>query len=577
MDRSRHFEQSSVSSAENLSYTLSSLDPRLFGRRWQPLPITMGFLSFLSKRSGDKSKSKPQAPEPAPKTTLPPKSKHAVTRDFSGVAVNLHVQIEPFLLATSGTNGTNGTIPDEMVTRGRSRFTQTQLELDTVPITDAVAPAPSPAVPLFHEDATERPSTAPNGSPPNTIWAGAGSRLRKNPLRGAPPVSFRMLRPSTANPGGRPVSDNESGESTAGPLLAAPVHSRSNSMLSDSGKGFKDLLDAQSEIKPADFRSRVKASGARDYGEDVADRNLGENGFDLESSPVQAFYHATQTPKRSHEYGPLAQQYSASSLYIPSIRANSLTSSSSYTMPKKAASHTALVPQLRPSDIASLSDSQSPLLRRRQSVNTWMPPNSLRAESDPSPKRSSGLRTTSNPSRFLTTPEAEKLSRDLPTLPSLGLKSPIGFGSPKAARPATAHSSPRLPRDSIILSKQRAGAPIADHLLDDGIPVNPLSSQRAFPLRMIPRSSRGSVISPATTAIPRKRHSLHTLQSSSFANRDTVFDATPLSYPRHKHHPTIKLQVSDDTSMVSLPDATTIDFDVAASPTKLIDPSRSSC
>ncbi|KAL6856751.1 hypothetical protein J3F83DRAFT_377269 [Trichoderma novae-zelandiae] len=37
---------------------------------------------------------------------------------------------------------------------------------------------------------------------------------------------------------------------------------------------FIDVLDAQGELKPYDFRSRVQASGSRDYGEDVADRNI---------------------------------------------------------------------------------------------------------------------------------------------------------------------------------------------------------------------------------------------------------------------------------------------------------------
>ncbi|KAF4583128.1 hypothetical protein GQ602_006272 [Ophiocordyceps camponoti-floridani] len=35
-----------------------------------------------------------------------------------------------------------------------------------------------------------------------------------------------------------------------------------------------DLLDAQGEFRPCDFRSRVRAAGTRDYGEDVAERNM---------------------------------------------------------------------------------------------------------------------------------------------------------------------------------------------------------------------------------------------------------------------------------------------------------------
>ncbi|KAM0263013.1 hypothetical protein ACHAQJ_001391 [Trichoderma viride] len=40
---------------------------------------------------------------------------------------------------------------------------------------------------------------------------------------------------------------------------------------------FVDILDAQGELKPSDFRSRIQASGTRDYGEDVADRNMVES------------------------------------------------------------------------------------------------------------------------------------------------------------------------------------------------------------------------------------------------------------------------------------------------------------
>lgn len=39
-----------------------------------------------------------------------------------------------------------------------------------------------------------------------------------------------------------------------------------------------DILDAQWKIRPADFHSRVAAAGVRDYGEDVADRNIALNG-----------------------------------------------------------------------------------------------------------------------------------------------------------------------------------------------------------------------------------------------------------------------------------------------------------
>lgn len=62
-----------------------------------------------------------------------------------------------------------------------------------------------------------------------------------------------------------------------------------------------DLLDAISTFKPADFRGRVQASGSRDYGEDVAERNLGQNGVDLQSDAVKRFYaeEENRTPTRT--------------------------------------------------------------------------------------------------------------------------------------------------------------------------------------------------------------------------------------------------------------------------------------
>ncbi|KAK0643579.1 hypothetical protein B0T16DRAFT_185688 [Cercophora newfieldiana] len=504
----------------------------------------MGFLSFLTKRSSDKAKTKSQAP--AVTVGAPPAHNSTVA-------------------TSNGTSTSTGTKPTPP--RGRSRISPIRISPPITRVPDS--PAPAPAVSLFREEeSVERPSTAPNGDSAPTVWANSTSRLRKNPLRGAPPVSFRLLRPTTANPGGRPVSLTGSTDSIAQVAQTVIGHSRSNSvsnsMRSDDRKGFKDLLDAQSEIRPADFRSRVKASGARDYGEDVADRNIGENGFNLESSPVQAFYaHVPKLP---------GQQEPAGSVNIADIRTRSLTSSSTtFNFAKKPPALRPLVPRVRAPEV-TFSDADSPLLRRRQSLNIHMPSALGGTESDPSPKRMKGQRTSSNPMRPATS-QADKPSWDLPTLSSIRLSSPVLADRPKTARPATAHS-PIIPRDSVVLAKQKAGAPIGDYMLNDGLYTpygNPLPGERSYPLRTPMRLHRGSVTTtnPAS-ASPRKRHSLHTLQSSaSFPNGDPAVDATPLAYPRSKHHQAIKKQ-----SVISLPEVT-IDFDVAASPTTPIGPARS--
>lgn len=52
------------------------------------------------------------------------------------------------------------------------------------------------------------------------------------------------------------------------------ISAKSATSASRRASAFVDILDARGEIKPSDFRSRIEAAGSRDYGEDVADRNL---------------------------------------------------------------------------------------------------------------------------------------------------------------------------------------------------------------------------------------------------------------------------------------------------------------
>ncbi len=59
-----------------------------------------------------------------------------------------------------------------------------------------------------------------------------------------------------------------------------------------------DLLDAHGQLLPSDFRARLQASGSRDYGEDVAERNIGENGLLLGSPAVQKFYETTRSAQQ---------------------------------------------------------------------------------------------------------------------------------------------------------------------------------------------------------------------------------------------------------------------------------------
>jgi hypothetical protein len=98
--------------------------------------------------------------------------------------------------------------------------------------------------------------------------------------------------------------------SDAASLSLSTSHSLSDNL--NRGPGFVDILDAQGEIRPSDFRSRLQAAGARDYGEDVAERNMGVNGVDLTSSAVTAYYATSseqpEPGRRSDAFDLLAQR-----------------------------------------------------------------------------------------------------------------------------------------------------------------------------------------------------------------------------------------------------------------------------
>ncbi|KAM7206863.1 hypothetical protein V8F20_002569, partial [Naviculisporaceae sp. PSN 640] len=228
----------------------------------------MGFFSFLSRKSHDKGKSS------------------------NGIKSQNYSSTSSGALPVAGPHPVpgNGARLLETLARSHPVVRQTNSSLTAEHDDDA---APAPSVPRFREEFSERPSTAPNGHNAGSPWNSYNSRLKKGSSRGAPPVSLRMFKGGSlaqdARPSSRGTDKIASLFRPPTPTLAAS-HSRSNSLRSDNGRGFKDVLDAQSEIKPADFRTRVKAAGARDYGEDVAERNLGQNGFNLEAPQVQAFY-----------------------------------------------------------------------------------------------------------------------------------------------------------------------------------------------------------------------------------------------------------------------------------------------
>ncbi|KAK1493681.1 hypothetical protein CCUS01_02982 [Colletotrichum cuscutae] len=255
----------------------------------------MGFLKFFSsKRSSDKSSNgiKAQAYD-ATTASLPP------------------------LLGTYPVAGNGPTNVFEDLQRSHHKMSETNLSLAA----GSEASAPAPPVLRFRDSSVERPSSAPGSAVPPSFSPSPSGRWGRDSSRG-PPLSFRKprigsLTSTTSGLSGLSPAPKRSSNSTAIPFEGDPfrpptapfAHNRHLSMQSTSTaavRGFIDLLDAQSEIKPSGFQSRVKASGARDYGEDVADRNIGENGVDLESDKVQAFYATNGGSPRDRHNGAFA-------------------------------------------------------------------------------------------------------------------------------------------------------------------------------------------------------------------------------------------------------------------------------
>jgi len=475
------------------------------------------------------TRNQDRTPLPQSPQSSPAKVRHAVTL-FTAVGVSCK-------LTHSGTQPRSGNainISDTFPrSRSSSRISRTQLSLDTASTSDQIAP--SPAVPLIRDESLERPRTAPNGNgiSPNSAFGSGSVRLKKGGIRGAPPVSFRMLKPSTATPTQRPASQGAAASPTD-ILHSGGPPSRSNSIRSDGGRGFKDILDAQFEIKPPDFRSRVKAAGARDYGEDVADRNIAVNGFDLESPQVQAYYRSN-TPFR-HDDDPFTQRGTKIGGSASCVRTNSLNSSSFHPPPKTSTIRAPPPVSFQLPDGSPFINSKSASiddLKRRRSLNTYMTPSSIPVP-DSSHERL-GIR---------------------PTPPSTD--SPILFGLPPAEERPSSRSG-RIPRDSVLLAKKRAGLATTAEYHND---LTATTNKRSISLQTSSLSNRDSAASYTSSTHPRARHSLHTLQSSisSSISRDTattLVHATPLAYPRGKPRYTNKQQQEEDLVLAECPSPAT--------------------
>lgn len=123
-----------------------------------------------------------------------------------------------------------------------------------------------------------RPQSAESFQSGNGDRPRALQRPKREPRK--PPVSFRkpgsLSSTTQSSAAGESYLQQIAGaESETMSFRSTQGRERTVSMTSTLARRLsQDILDAVDEFRPLDFRSRVQATGARDYAEDVADRNI---------------------------------------------------------------------------------------------------------------------------------------------------------------------------------------------------------------------------------------------------------------------------------------------------------------
>lgn len=324
-------------------------------------------------------------------------------------------------------------------------------------------------------------------------------RPKREPRK--PPVSFRKPSSllSTQSSVGEPYPSHIA-TANSDAVSFTEGGTRTASMTSVAKGVSKDILDAVDEFRPLDFRSRVQAAGARDYGEDVADRNI---RLSTSISSPNMFNHFSSirsySPQSVNTYNRTKSINSINEHYNPTPRA--VSSQADFDRP----------------------DFFSKRNKNRLSLNTYKPTGFV--SSLPSTPRSSA--TTSG-------------HRE-------GVLTPSDFDSPDARRdvwsrqyhvsPAVSNLSlPRSPTNIRNLNEAYEPQLVYDEESNfseerefgDFIPSN-RSSQR----KSVASDAQGSTKAAARFSQRTYRSSL----ASSVTSRYPSMDFMPLGYPKSQVHP----------------------------------------
>ncbi|KAH7179180.1 uncharacterized protein B0J16DRAFT_167396 [Fusarium flagelliforme] len=216
---------------------------------------------------------------------------NAKRASVKGQSYNATVASIPPIQGTFPVSGNGPNVLDQLQRAARKR---SQAQLSTVSRDDYGhdSIAPPPMVPRFHGQS--RPTTAPN---------------QANSTASRPLSLSRSIR-SSNSAWSVPEKPSRGRTENPPPVPSIPTHHRRESSIDsfqDKRHSFIDVLDAQGEFSHPNFRSRLSATGAREYDEDVAERNLGDNGLNLNSAATKAYYRLSgsghlELPTNDREY-----------------------------------------------------------------------------------------------------------------------------------------------------------------------------------------------------------------------------------------------------------------------------------
>ena len=509
----------------------------------------MGFLSFLSRKPTGES---PHQPTPLPSqayhaTTArsPPfRGKHSVDETLLNTPAR-HTYSSPGAYPVAG----NGPTTLETLSRAGAR-------LDRAPARDSTLSgyfAPDHAIPDIPGEGSGRPSTAPEEEWPQYEPIQAAektdhpARLKKNPSSGRSiPVSWKKPRDSSAV--SSPRGSRSSSIVTAVPDSGQPArfpfvfpHSKSSSLKSDPRKGFKDILDAQSEFRPADFKSRVKAAGARDYGEDVADRNIDVNGASSNKPKHMSFSYSHQSgghfPPRdqwaSMAGGPLrspdmhASNAPSSRNFHQSVpRTFSPDPQNRHAFPRRITSHIPPVPALENHHAHGRVPQDTEKKNRRQTLTYYPVTRSLLPTNDDTQRSASRGRQNAEVRAYIpSSPRIQEIDADPSTRSRRWRREVASLPAPRKRPGVRGPESPRQPRDSVLLAKNKRANNDAGHTDNDN-PQYASAQERDRSSTPKPRTGNNSTARSQVLTNGR-RHSLEPLRPSTRTGLVTHVPSSP--------------------------------------------------